>query len=297
MRPFCTIPVDRPCLNVDPLPWLNVSGITWSSNHASCLGASGGCSFLTASGFDLWSLFLFSFFTDRHEYNISTYTLWLTLLLPPPHSTGPSVLFRQWMGVPAKHSDWGFPTNLTPVTRGGQSWTLVNWFAFKKPFFSLLHSKRRKLHVHIHPLTHIHMPIVGSYLGFEDKRDTSNANWRSQMSRRWFSSQRRTGPTCWASDTRDSGIAYWKTTGNAQSLCLTAATPRVPRAVVEVRIGISMLVSECHAGFCRILQYWCFCLAIRLRKNCKHCRDSGRPDSAHFCSLHLNQAIDCLVGA
>lgn len=61
-----TFPVDHACLNVDPLTWLNVSGSTWPSHHcsaASCLGASGGCSFLTASGFDLWSLF----FTDMSK--------------------------------------------------------------------------------------------------------------------------------------------------------------------------------------------------------------------------------------
>lgn len=77
VRTFCTLSVDHACLNVDPSTWLNVSGSSWPSHHcidANCLGASRGYSSLTASGFDLWSLFF-----HRHEHNISSFTISLKL--------------------------------------------------------------------------------------------------------------------------------------------------------------------------------------------------------------------------
>lgn len=86
VRTIHTSPVDYACLNVDPLTLLNVSGSSWSVHHCSAvssLGASGGCSFLTASGFDLWSLFFFSsfffFLFNMHERNINSYSLWSNL--------------------------------------------------------------------------------------------------------------------------------------------------------------------------------------------------------------------------
>lgn len=108
VRTIHTSPVDYACLNVDPLTLLNVSGSSWSVHHCSAvssLGASGGCSFLTASGFDLWSLFFFLLFFSSFLTCMSatlTVTAYDQIYLRLIHSTGAGVLFiRVWAGVVA----------------------------------------------------------------------------------------------------------------------------------------------------------------------------------------------------
>lgn len=79
MRTFCTFPVGRACLNVDPLTWLNVSGAV-GLHISAVLPAAWGLPVGVVS----WQLldlisdlcFVPSFF-KRHEHKINCYTLWL----------------------------------------------------------------------------------------------------------------------------------------------------------------------------------------------------------------------------